>query len=332
MPLYKGGDTSKLINFRPISILPSLSKVLERIMYNRMVSFIDFQSTLYFYQFGCRSHVGTQDAIATFVNFVASKLDKHEDDSAIFLDVAKAFNSINHYVLLHKLYCYEFRGVTHQLFASYIKNPMQYANAGGVKSRLRLLRTGIAQRSVLGPLMFLLYINDLPNVNPDDLFILFADDTTYLTVPARLQLVCNCVGGWFSANKLALSVSKTKQMLYSLRQSVSSVLYLNNPVIECVNNFKFLGCYMDNVLSWRLHTESVCRKVTNGIEMLGVNYRIFPVYVKKLVYYAYIYPFLIYSLTVWGNAAKVHINRIVTLQKQIIRLVHGIKRLDRVAS
>ena len=174
---------------------------------------------------------------------------------------------------------------------------MQYVNADRVKSRLLLLRTRIAQESVLGPLMFLLYINDFPNVSPDNLFLLFADDTTCLTAPARLQHVRNCIGDWFSVNKLALSVSKRKQ-IFSLRQSVLSVSYLNNSVIECVNNFKFLGCYIDNVSSWQLHTESVCKKFANIIAMLRANYRIFPMYVKKLVYYAYIYPFLTYSLAV----------------------------------
>ena len=245
--LYEGGDTSELIDFRSISSLPSLSKVFERIMYNRMILFIYSQSILHFYQFGFHSHVGTQNAIATFVNFFANKLDKHEDVSAIFLDVAKAFNSINHDVLLHKLYYYGFRDVAYQWFASYSKNRMQYVNSDGVKSRLHILRTGITEGLVLGPLMFLPYIYDLPKVSPDDVFILFADDTTCLTAPARLQHVCNCIGDWFSAKKLALSVSKTKQMLFSLRQSVSPGLYLNNSVIECLNNFKFLGCSVDNV-------------------------------------------------------------------------------------
>ena len=330
VPLYKGGDTSKLINVRSISIFPSLSKVLERIMYNKMVLFIDSQPILHFYQFGFRSHVGLQDAIATFVNFVANKLDKHENVSAIFLDVAKAFDSIDHDVLLNKLYCYDFRSVAHQWFASYIKNRMQYVNADGVKSRLRLLRTGMAQWSVLGPLMFLMYINDLPIISPDNIFILFADDVTCLTAPARLQHVCNCIGDCFSSNKLALGVTKTKQFFF-FNQSVSPELYLNNSVIECVNNFKFLGCYIDNVLSWRLHIEFVCKKVANEIAMLRASYRIFPMYVKKLVYYVYIYPFLTYSLVAWGNAANVHVNRIITLQKQAIKLVYGIKRLDNVA-
>ena len=96
VPLCKGDDTSKLINFRPISILPLLSKVLEKIMCNRMFSFFDSQSILHFYQFSFRSHMDTQDANAVFVNFVANKLDKHEDVSAIFLNVAKTFDSINH--------------------------------------------------------------------------------------------------------------------------------------------------------------------------------------------------------------------------------------------
>ena len=99
--------------------------------------------------------MGTQDAIAIFVNFVANILNKHEDVSAVFLDIAKAFDSINHDVLFDKLYCYGFRGVVHQWFASYIKNRMQYVNADGVKFRLQLLQTRIVQGSVLEPLTFL---------------------------------------------------------------------------------------------------------------------------------------------------------------------------------
>ena len=139
------------------------------------------------------------------------------------------------------------------------------------------------------------------------------------------------IGDWFSANELALTISKTKQTLFSLRQSVAPVLYLNNSVIECVNNFKFLGCYIDNFLNWWLHTESVCKKIANRIAMLRASYRLLPMYVTKFMYYAYIYLFLTYNMAVWGNATKVHINRIVTLQKQAIRLVYEIKRLDHVA-
>ena len=159
--------------------------------------------------------MGTQGATATLVNYVANKLDNHENMSAIFLDAAKAFDFNNHDVLLNKLYYYGFKGVAHQWFASYIKNRMQlFVNADSVQSRLRLLRTGLAKGSVVGPLMFLLYINDLTNVSPEDLFILCADDSTCLTTPARVQHECKCIENWFSANKLALSVFKTKQMFF----------------------------------------------------------------------------------------------------------------------
>ena len=175
---------------------------------------INSQSILHFYHFCFCSHLGTQNATATFVNFVANKLDKHGDISAIFIDVAMTFDSINYDILLHKLYCYGFRSVAHQWFVSYIKNRMQYINDDGVKSRFRFLRTGIAQGSVLGPLMLLLYIKDLPNVSPDDLFLFFADDTTCLTAPARLQHVYTCIGDLRSANKLGLSISKTNKCYF----------------------------------------------------------------------------------------------------------------------
>jgi hypothetical protein len=123
--------------------------------------------------------------------------------------------------------------------SSYVKNRMQYVVADGIYSSLRKLRTGIPQGSVLGPLLFLLYINDLPNVSPHNLFILFADDTTCLTKPSDLQSVCDSINYWFSSNKLAVNVVKTKHMLFSSKNSDPPVLKMNGFVVQNVCDFKF---------------------------------------------------------------------------------------------
>jgi hypothetical protein len=170
----------------------------------------------------------------------------------------------------------------------------------------------------------------LPNASPEDVFVLFADDTACLTTPVRLQSTCTHIAAWFVANKLALNVGKTKHLLFSLKNTASPVLYLNDSLVESVTNFKFLGCYIDNMLGWRMHVENMCKKVSCGVAMLRAAY-LFPVYVKKMIYFAYIYPFLMYSLAVWGCAANIHFNKLVVLQKRAIRLVYSMGKLDHVA-
>jgi hypothetical protein len=322
VPLFKGGDPTELINYRPISILSSVSKVLERLMYNRMTAFLGEHDILYSSQFGFRSGMNTQDAIARFVNTVTDNLDKTIDTSALFIDVAKAFDSLNHNILLYKLKSYGFKDIVYNWFETYLIGRLQYVELNNVTSGLRYLRTGVPQGSILGPLLFLLYINDLPNACPGEFFILFADDTTCVTVPARLQLVCDLVSGWFVANRLMLQANKTKHMFFSLKSAVQRpVVLLNGQVVESVGVFKFLGCLIDNRLSWDAHIAHVCKLVAKGIAILKAVYCLFPVHIMKMVYFAYVFPHITYCLTLWGNAYNVHLNKVFVLQKAAIRLI-----------
>jgi hypothetical protein len=332
VPIFKGGDPSKLVNYRPVSILPSISKIFERLMYERVTAFCNKFNLLSMSQYGFRACRGTQDAVADLVEHVTKSLDEHKDVSALYVDIAKAFDSINHGILLHKMYKYGFRGNTHMWFTSYLQQRLQYVEVDGCKSLLRILRTGVPQGSVLGTLLFLLYINDLPACVslPDVHFILFADDTTCLAPPNRLQEVCNAISMWFKSNKLVLNTDKTKHMLFSLRSVISPLIYLDGNPIELVKSTKFVGCIVDDGLVWKEHVSFVCKKMSQGIAMLRCVYNVYPAWVKKMIYFAYVYPYLCYCLAAWGNSADVHINRVKVLQKKSIRLMLNLSPLEHV--
>jgi hypothetical protein len=330
VPIYKGGNQTLLVNYRPISILSAVSKLLERIMYNRMISFSDKNNLISNSQYGFRKGRSTQDAVAKLVNFITAKLDGKLDVSALYVDVSKAFDSIDHDILLRKLCAYGFRGLAGTWFTSYLSARMQYVEYNGVKSSLCALRKGVPQGSVLGPLLFLFYINDLAN-NSNYEFILFADDTTCLVSPDNLQLACDYVFGWFTRNKLAINVFKTKHMLFTLRMLNPPVITFGNEVVSFVHFIKFLGCTIDDALMWTKHADSVSKSVSKGIAMLRCAYY-FPIWIKRMIYFAYVYPHLIDCLAIWGNAAKIHVGKLLTLQKKCVRLIYCMHALDHVAT
>ena len=177
IPLYKNGDSMLINNYRPVSILPFFSKILEKLMYNRLISFINTHKLLSKYQFGFRKGHSTSYALVTLVDKIATALDQGDSVLGIFLDLSKAFDTVNHDILLMKLNNYGFRGICLDWLASYLRNRKQFVTYDNFKSALGNISCGVPQGSILGPLLFLVYINDLTNVSDKLFSILYADDT-----------------------------------------------------------------------------------------------------------------------------------------------------------
>ena len=254
----KTGDKTKLINYRPIAILPTLSKGLERLMYNRVMKFINKYNTLTTCQYGFRPNHSTNFAIIDLINAITQHLNNKSKAAALFIDISKAFDSLNHNILLRKLKAYGFRGLIYNWLSSYHNNRYQYVDIADTKSSLSSSTLGVPQSSVLGPLLFLLYINDLPLITNVSNFVLFVDDTTVLFHAKSYEALSKLINStlvllhaWFINNRLSLNLIKTCVMPFSLKTYVNlDNLHVNYVPIQCVPSTKFLGVYIDYNLSW----------------------------------------------------------------------------------
>ena len=180
IPIYKKSNVDVFSNYRPVSLLPCFSKILERLVFDRCTDYIDANGILNDKQFGFRPKHSTYMAIAQLVDKINTAVEKHETTIGIFLDLSKAFDTIDHNILLYKLEYYGFRGVVLEWFKNYLNNRKQYVFHNNCKSDLKDIVCGVPQGSILGPLLFILYVNDIIHTSNVLDFILFADDTTIL--------------------------------------------------------------------------------------------------------------------------------------------------------
>ena len=249
VPIFKSGDDMVFSNYRPVSVLPVLSKILERLMYNRLILYINRHDLLYEYQFGFQKGKSTHMALITLIE-ISEALDQGELVIGIFLDFSKAFDTVDHGILLKKLELYGVKDTALKWFDSYLTNRLQYVTYNNIKSDKEKVKCGVPQGSILGPLLFLLYINDLTTVSTTSLSVLFADDTNIFmsgknlpSMAMALNEQLTAIYEWLCCNKLSLNVLKTHYMIFTQRnKKVNDIsLYINNVSIEGVYVTKFLG-------------------------------------------------------------------------------------------
>ena len=248
--------------------------------------------------------------------------------------MSKAFDTLDHKILLQKLFRYGIRGVSLDWFRSYLTDRLQYTEFRSESSQQQLLTCGVPQGSILGPLLFLLYINDIVHLCNSCKPILFADDTNLIfnhtdlnelvnNVNRELQILSN----WFKVNKLSLNSDKTKVILFqsqsrALPDNTSQSIYLEGQKIEQVSVQKFLGVYIDQLLNWRHHISLKNNIISRNVGILSRLKNTVPPNILKTLYHSIILPHLSYGVVAWGGTCKKELNRMSVLQRKAIRLIH----------
>ena len=330
VPIFKSGDDMVFSNYRPVSVLPVLSKILERLMYNQLILYLNRHDLLYEYQFGFQKGKSTHMALITLIDKISEALDQGELVIGILLDFSKAFDTVDHGILLKKLELYGVKDTALKWFDSYLTNRLQYVTYNNIKSDKEKVKCGVPQGSILGPLPFLLYINDLTTVSTTSLSVLFADDTNIFmsgknlpSMAMALNEQLTAIYEWLCCNKLLLNVLKTHYMIFTQRnKKVNDIsLYINNVSIERVYVTKFLGVQIDSQLNWKNHIEYTCKKLCKCIGILSKARRKLQKSSLISLYYSFAFPYFIYCNHVWGNTYQTNLNNAVLVQKRLIRII-----------
>ena len=340
-PIHKEGCKTDPHNYRPISILSAISKIIEKIVFKQFYDYLNSGEILNAFQSGFRALHSTATALLDATNNWYLNIDDGKINAVLFLALKKAFDTVDHTILLQKLKHYGIYNTTLKWFESYLSGRKQITTIESSTSVPCNIKCGVPQGSNLGPLLFLIYINDLPNCKLTAKTRLYADDSN-LTFSAKsvneVQKVMNQdlgeVSTWLGANKLTLNVLKTEYMLMATHQKLSSIpkepaVVVHNEQIERVDEYNCLGITLDETLSWNKQVEKISKKVSKG---LGALRRIRP-YVPQAtlvsVYNAIILPYFDYCSTVWGSIGTCLGDKLQKLQNRAARIITRCTYKDR---
>ena len=297
------------------------------------------QNLLHATQFGFRKNHSTSHALNFSINHIQNALNNKKHLLGIFIDLSKAFDTIDHSILLHKLEMYGIRGQPLQLIQSYLTNRYQYVSVLNENSEILHIEFGVPQGSCLGPLLFLIYINDLCNATDACEFVLFADDTNIFvcakdkkTVYKKANKLLKCIHNYMKANRLHINSSKCCHMYFSPDKKSNNdsntdnfTISINETPIPKVRYTKFLGVIIDDKLTWNQHITQLTKKLaccTGTLNRIKDN---IPTHLHKDLYHTLFESHLSYGITVWGGLSQNKLSPLFRAQKSCMRVLFGDK-------
>ncbi|CAG4940655.1 unnamed protein product [Colias eurytheme] len=345
-PIHKGGPVDIPENFRPIALLNILSKLLEKIVNRRLLNYLDKQNLISDRQFGFRKGKSTEDAAMLLTNSVASHIQNGEQALAVFIDLAKAFDTISPSLLIKKLESVGIRGLALDWFSSYLTNRKQYVKIDGIASEVLPIKFGVPQGSILGPTLFTLYINEIVNLPLNSAQIIsYADDTAiifhsngwdevYKLAESGLQTLAKAL----DRNLLTLNIKKTKLIAFSKTQASKPNQNLqvkfhtcNNPelnncdqnctIVERVKTIRYLGIILDENLSFKSHIETLSSRTRKLIYVMKKLRDCTPLPILTSVFHALCQSILQYGISVWGGAGITNFITVERAQRAVIKVM-----------
>ena len=334
VPIFKAGDRKEISNYRPISLLPLLSKIFEKVVHHQLYNYLQSFNLLSSVQFGFRKNLSTSNAINSMLQYVYEELDKNQIVLSLFLDFRKAFDSVNHKILLKKLNKYGVRGIALKWFESYLTERRQYVSLNGKSSETQTISCGVPQGSILGPLLFLIFINDFPKCSSFFKFTLFADDSKLScnfnnasteNVKNRIEEELVRVDSWLTANKILLNADKSNFLIFSYRKKfdLPSIAIGSNEIANS-DTSKFLGLYVDKNLNFKNHIDHIVKKLSKSVGILYKLNHMLPENILIAIYNSLILPYLNYAIVTWHNAPKCSLDRVRIIQKKAIRAIFNL--------
>ena len=336
IPIFKKGDPCSVYNYRPIALLPFISKIFERCIFSRLSNYATTCNLLTPNQFGFTRGRSTQDAILLLTEKIYECFNNGNGNFCIniFIDFQKCFDTIDHDILINKLRLYGIDGSALCLLKNYLSNRTQSVRIHDTLSSTRPINVGVPQGSILGPLLFLFFINDLPNISNAFTSILFADDTTLSFNCSSIEQsneLCNTELNkfflWALSNKLSINFGQHKSyfIVHTYRRTLNTDdlhISLNGNILQNMDEGLFLGVTIDNKLKYQTHINNICAKIAKSI---GIIYNLkklkVPLSVLKQVYYSLVYPYLNYNVCSYAGTYPTYLNRILLLQKRLVRII-----------
>ena len=333
-PLHKSGTHDDINNYRPISILPVLSKILEKHVHDCLSAYLHEHSLLHKTQSGFRAQHSCETALVHMIDSWLTAMDSGKMVGAVLVDFKKAFDLVDHKILLSKLELYGINNEALMWFDSYLTHRRQLVSLNNSKSDFETVICGVPQGSILGPLLFLLFINDLPlcveNVSAD----LYADDTTLYDIHTSLEAIeqnlqqsLNKLYIWCRNNGMVLNSAKTKVMLIATRQKRQKLntshldLQYMDETLKMISSDKILGIFVDDSLTWSHHVKHVCKKISSYIWLLSKIKHFLSQAHRVQFYKSYIQPHIDFCNIVWGNSSESNKMKIFRLQKRACRII-----------
>ena len=333
-PLHKNGSHEEVNNYRPISILPVLSKVLEKHVHESLSDFLHQHTLLHKTQSGFRAKHSCETALTNMIDLWLNAIDNGQMVGVVLVDFKKAFDLVDHRILLNKLEIYGIKDEALLWFNTYLTNRKQQVTINNNKSDLKNISCGVPQGSILGPLLFLLFINDLPLYTNNVFTDLYADDTNLYDIQDsmeqienNLQTALNNLHIWCKSNGMVLNSTKTKVMLVTTNQKRKRLnnnsldLKFNNENLNMISNDKILGVFVDNNLTWSDHIKHLTKKIASSTWLLSKIKKFLSQDHRVQFYKSYIQPHIDFCNIVWGSSSEANKLRIFKLQKRACRVI-----------